>query len=312
MEIEGAVMAWKARGGSSAGGSRGKRPTEFSIVLPSRILKESGLRAAAVGSNRTLTIPVTHENMRMRQVLEQVAEVLRLPLFRETWELLLSEADQARVQVSERVVPLQVSAGALLSHGIGTLQLRRREFFDAPSQSKSLAPSAAAAGASGSRPLTSEHGASPSRSESSGGRSIRFAGGGSTPVGFHNIHTASAFDTWRLIKVNRHGRRQDRIMGMDLRRITNEKVPDKHRWRSAQTHTSSWLITDIARVVVGDPEDETERNRFSITFRTERGEQTVMYEAQSAQQREDILGKLTYILEQFNEGQKVRRLGRRR
>ena len=47
---------------------------------------------------------------------------------------------------------------------------------------------------------------------------------------------------WEVIKVNKRGRRQLRVMGIDLSRITNKKV-EKRRFGSNETYRVRHLVT---------------------------------------------------------------------
>lgn len=50
----------------------------------------------------------------------------------------------------------------------------------------------------------------------------------------HNLLSAAAYKEWQVIKVNKRGRRQVRIMGIDLTKISNKKV-SKKRLLAAET-----------------------------------------------------------------------------
>lgn len=116
-----------------------------------------------------------------------------------------------------------------------------------------------------------------------------------------------------MVKVNKFGKRQERLMGIDISRVTNRKIPDKARGllTSEETRTKERLVTNIIRVEVPPPTgDESSRRQFIVLFREAGDDARVVYEAQNANEREEILAKLTYILGLNNDAHKVVRLGR--
>lgn len=92
--------------------------------------------------------------------------------------------------------------------------------------------------------------------------------------------------------MNKRGRRQLRLMGIDLTRITNNKV-EKRRFGSNETYRAERLIVDIKAVEVPD----TTGKVFYITYRESAVEDVRLeYEAKSAYERAEIIYKLEYIL----------------
>jgi hypothetical protein len=121
----------------------------------------------------------------------------------------------------------------------------------------------------------------------------------------HNILTASEFKEWEVTKINKRGRRQIRVLGMDLERITNRKV-EKRRLLSDQTHTAERLVTSIMKVFV---RNDVEQKGFSITYEeisgAAAGDITLSYEAESAYERAEILAKLEFIMGLNNDSHKI-------
>lgn len=107
----------------------------------------------------------------------------------------------------------------------------------------------------------------------------------------HTIVTAARYEEWEVVKVNKRGRRQLRLMGIDLTRITNKKV-EKRRFGSSETYRAERLLADILKV-----EYVEDDKVFFITYRESAVEEvTLEYEAKSEADRAAIVYKLEFIL----------------
>lgn len=223
----------------------------------------------------------------VRGLLEALAAQLKLSLFRATYELRLTEADQAVLRTPSRSLGPDVLAESLLRRGVTQVGLRRRAFQDAPGVpaasaaitatraaeavaealgqgkrgSRASTGAGAAHGGAGSSGVEGGSGAGSGKgsgADSGGVGGVRAAGedGGEEEeereLAF-DIVTASRFQEWRVLKVNAFGRRQERLLGLDLLRVTNEKDPSKSRMGSSSTRNRERLVTQIARVIVPDP-----------------------------------------------------------
>ena len=121
-----------------------------------------------------------------------------------------------------------------------------------------------------------------------------------------------------MVKINRRGRRQERLLGVDLQRLTNRKVEKSRLFFSDATVHAERLVSDIRRLEV----PEAERTAFSIVLRDARPdaraadmagaaagqEVTVRYEARNANERDEIVSKLAYILRASGQLHKIVRL----
>lgn len=94
-------------------------------------------------------------------------------------------------------------------------------------------------------------------------------------------------------------------MGMDLTRITNRKI-EKRRLMAADIPVrAERLITDIRLVEV----PASEPTHFTITFKEGSDEDVALqYEARSAEEREEIIAKLAYIMRMNGEAHRVVRV----
>ena len=241
------------------------------------------------------------QGMTVRKVLELCAKEYRFSLFHDDFQLVISAADQQRLKSTSKVLPLDAVVADL---GLEQVQLTRRVFADSP-------PTAGGA----QRKLM--HAASSSASVGVGGllRSADAGAAGGVPVtpsstqgggGFsHNILTASEFKEWEVVKINTRGRRQVRLMGIDLERITNRKV-EKRRLLSHQTVNAERLVTSIHRVLVKNDKPQV---AFAITFVEGSPDSliTLNYEARSAYERAEIMAKLEYIMGLNNDAHRITR-----
>ena len=141
-------------------------------------------------------------------------------------------------------------------------------------------------------------------------------GGGNAPLGYlHNVLSASQFQEWKVIKTNKRGRRQERLLGIDINRLTNRKVEKARMFFSDATVHAERLISDIRRVEI----PESDRLSFAITVRDVHhdaagggggggGDVTLHYEARTSNERDEIVAKLAYILRSSGQLHKIIRL----
>jgi hypothetical protein len=142
-----------------------------------------------------------------------------------------------------------------------------------------------------------------------------------TPAQAHRVDAAAlaaAGDSveWIVKKTNRHGIAQDRILGIDLTRIVNRRLPSTgifSGWVSSATVTGERLIADIASVSV--PSGDPTAFIISVWNRTREGGRrpgdttSVPYAARTPREREEILEKLKALLELTGEAGKIIRAG---
>jgi len=283
----------KAARGASAGGSTTTVRVFVNMALPGQ-LDTHGRQS--VEDTATVSVPVTASTT-VRDILDRCARICRFSLFHDSFQVQLAASDHARLKYSSPILPQECLVAELQ---VEQLQLTRRVFADTPPPSASpqrLLMGAALGGGGGSLQAGSAAGAAGVGSAAASERSGR--GGGFS----HNILTASEFKEWKLTKINKRGRRQVRLMGIDLERITNNKV-EKRRLMSNLTHTAERLVTSILKVFV-----RKDDKAFSITYGethgTVSGDITLSYEAASAYERAEILAKLEFIMGLNNDAHKI-------
>lgn len=127
----------------------------------------------------------------------------------------------------------------------------------------------------------------------------------------HSIITASQYEQWRVVKINNLGRRQSRVLGIDISRVTNTKLPGESRgWLSSgSTRVAERLMSDLVRVDVpsADRGDEAARS-LALTFSQGMDQVTLKYLCETPDDRQSIVAKLTFILKMNKESHKIARV----
>lgn len=202
----------------------------------------------------------------------------RLSVYHHEYVLHMSESDQARLRrgsttlrPDELVKPLDIEE----------LELRRRVYADTPKEperKKREAPARTAPADAGERKTTS----------------------GAAQFG-HNMLSAAQYQEWSVIKVNKRGRRQERIMGIDLAKISNKKTKKNRLLVSESVQRPERLMSDVMQLRIDDLEGKV----FFITYRDGGENITTEYEAKTAADRRAIVSKLEYILSKDGNGHRV-------
>ncbi|OWZ21542.1 hypothetical protein PHMEG_0003899 [Phytophthora megakarya] len=190
----------------------------------------------------------------------------RLQLFQELYVLKISEADRDRLDLASDEIDMHTKLRPLNLHEV---TLATKIFADAP-QISAPAPSAVEETAnvdSRSRP---------------------------PPETFmFNDVTAAMFKEWHVIKKNKYGKKQQRMLGIDLNKIYNRKVGER-----VITSSKSTKIVRAERPMSGvvwvrfnqDPSE------FQIYFKDSIEEIITDYTADSPYECAEIVAKLKYIL----------------
>jgi hypothetical protein len=234
--------------------------------------------------------------------------------------LQLTETDQLRLRVPDRGLPAVASVRRLLDAGVVVVQLARKNLADSAPTATAIPgmPGASAVGMAASRSFarTGLIG-TVSQSVAEDSTMQRFpeeesvkpaASSRLIKSAQHTIVSASRYEQWRVIKVNKMARRQARVLGIDINRITNTKLPGSTVgfFSSSATRVAERLISDIVRVEVpsADKGDEAAKS-FAITFVEGMDQVTLRYICETVQDRQEIIAKLSFILRLTNDGNKI-------
>ena len=133
-----------------------------------------------------------------------------------------------------------------------------------------------------------------------GGRGQAGGGGGNVNVRpeldsfMYNDMTASQYKEWNVIKTNKFGKKQQRVMGVDLTKIYNyNKAGRSALRRNSTVRTPERLISEIKSIRYLDNPTE-----FEIVFREGGGDGTITlaYATKTALECAEIVSKIKYIL----------------
>ena len=274
---------------------------------------------------RPVTVPAGPEST-VSDVLATALERAGVRPNDDVFRLLLTEADQSRLRLPGRELPPELLATALLAEGVSVLHLDRRAFADeiptasavpgmpgaAPVQAllstaPRLAPALGGMGGAQGRAGAAADGEAASGAGGDNGSATRRASR-VLRAAQHTIVTASQFEQWRVVKINNAGRRQPRVLGVDISRVTNTKLPGESRgWlASSTTRVAERLMSDLARVEMPPAGASEEATRsLALTFNEGMDLVTLKYVCEAPEDRQQIVAKLTYILKLNGEGHKV-------
>ncbi|ETN22299.1 hypothetical protein PPTG_02270 [Phytophthora nicotianae INRA-310] len=188
----------------------------------------------------------------------------RLQLFQELYVLKISEADRERLDLASDEIDMHTKLRPLNLHEV---TLATKIFADAP-QISAPAPSAVEETAnvdSRSRP---------------------------PPETFmFNDVTAAMFKEWHVIKKNKYGKKQQRMLGIDLNKIYNRKVGERVITSSKSTKIAERPMSGVVWVRFNQDPSE-----FQIYFKDSIEEIITDYTADSPYECAEIVAKLKYIL----------------
>ena len=108
--------------------------------------------------------------------------------------------------------------------------------------------------------------------------------------------TAAVYQEWNVIKKNKFGRMQARIIGIDGHKVYNSKR-DTHSRNTSAVHRAQRDISTIRKVDFVDINNRT----FKITFIDEREIYDIEYTCDTARDCAEIVAKLNYLLSKRNE-----------
>jgi hypothetical protein len=111
---------------------------------------------------------------------------------------------------------------------------------------------------------------------------------------FWSPASVSTYVQYAVIKINKYGKKQERIMGIDRERITNSMPLHKP---SNKTNRPTRMMTDVFRAFITDrptPASPSPRKPFSIEFNDNIQE----YESEKA---DEIVARINYIVSLQND-----------
>ncbi|KAH9094055.1 hypothetical protein Ae201684P_016671 [Aphanomyces euteiches] len=203
-----------------------------------------------------------------KDLLPQLTRKHRLPMLDE-YILKVSEAEKVRLELPSEIIDLDRKLKPL---GLQEVTLARRVYADAPVITS--APS-------------SETLASSSSVDSTINKNVR-----PPPSTFmYNDVKAAMYKEWRVIKTNKYGKRQHRMLGLDSHKVYNSKVGERAMISRTNIKVAERPISSITWLrFLNDPCD------FQIHY-SQPDEETIEYTAASAYECAEIVAKIKYIQE---------------
>ncbi|KAJ0407960.1 hypothetical protein ATCC90586_001988 [Pythium insidiosum] len=187
----------------------------------------------------------------------------RLQLFHDQYVLKISDADRERLDLPSDEIDMQTKLRPL---GIHEATLATKQYADAPQVAVAVSSVEDASNIdSRTRP---------------------------PPETFmFNDVTAAMFKEWHVIKKNKYGKKQHRMLGIDLNKVYNRKVGERVIKSRNTTKIAERPITSVEWVrFMQDPTD------FQIYFKDSIEEIVTDYTADSPYECAEIVAKLKYIL----------------
>lgn len=189
----------------------------------------------------------------------------RLQLFQELYVLKISEADRERLDLASDEIDMHTKLRPLNLHEV---TLATKIFADAPQIQAPAAPSAVE-----ETPNVNSRARPP-------------------PETFmFNDVTAAMFKEWHVIKKNKYGKKQQRMLGIDLNKIYNRKVGERVVISGKSTKIPDRPMAGVVWVRFNQDPSE-----FQIYFKDSIEEIITDYTADSPYECAEIVAKLKYIL----------------
>jgi len=108
----------------------------------------------------------------------------------------------------------------------------------------------------------------------------------------YNLTTATALQEWNIVKKNRMGRRQERVMGIDGKYVYNGKKGQYSGSSGGGVYRPKREISTIRNIDVS----EKDAKSFKITWIEKREQYDYEYSCESAKDCSDIVSKLKYLI----------------
>lgn len=233
-----------------------------------------------------------HAILSLRDLIPVLARKYRLPLYYETVQFEVSEEDQEKLHMMSNVLELSTQIDNL---NVNTIELTTKKYADSPAYGLQEL--------NGYSSLKRMHSAESNASGGTGRTKARGQSGKGNKglkrppesAFLYNEVTAAIYKEWTIVKTNRWGRRQKRIIGVDLSKIYNKKISDGSKQRRGSVsgvRRAERLITDVKSIeyVEGVP------TNFKITHAEGDGQQVLEYEAETPHECVEIVVKIKTIL----------------
>jgi SAPK-interacting protein 1 (Sin1), Pleckstrin-homology len=202
-------------------------------------------------------------------LIRDLLSAIRLRLFSDEYAFVISPEDQARLKIMSPITDLNQCVQSL---GVRDLELQKRIYADSVKISfSSKVPGTNSAAATAKVALVA------ARTDLE-----------------HIVYTdttAAVYQEWNVTKKNKFGRKQERVLGVDGKKVYNSKR-DKYS-RSAQgVHRAQRYISSIRKVEILD----NDRKTLRITWEDEREVYDIEYTCDTKRDCVEIAAKILFLI----------------
>jgi hypothetical protein len=201
------------------------------------------------------------DNTRFRDLLLEISKKHRLGLLTDEYQFSIANVeDQTRLKMSAPIVDLETT---VKQFGVYTYELQKKTYADSIRISKPVLK---------------------------GGIGVNNRQGNTAPFVYTEA-TAMVYQEWRIVKKNKYGQKQPRIIGVDGKLVYNSKR-DKDK-SSKKVFNAQREVKDIRKIepIEGDPAS------FKITWENSPSELIdIEYSCESVRDCLEIIGKITFLL----------------
>ncbi|DBA01184.1 TPA: hypothetical protein N0F65_002319 [Lagenidium giganteum] len=239
------------------------RADSAAVTRPTVNNEKSFLKIYMPKSDDYTVVAIDHTTIG-QDLLPTLNKKHRLQLFQDQYVLKISEADRERLELASDEIDLQTKLKPL---GLHEATLATKQYADAPQV-----------------PVTVNNMIDDAANTDGRQRP--------PPETFmFNDVTAAMFKEWHVVKKNKYGKRQQRMLGVDLNKIYNRKVGERVIKSIKTTKIAERPISSVAWVrFMQDPSD------FQIYYKDNIEEIVTDYTADSPYECAEIVAKLKYIL----------------
>ena len=192
----------------------------------------------------------------------------RLRLFSDEYAFVISPEDQSRLKIMSPIVDLNQCVQSL---GVRELELQKRVYADSVKKVSILTKMAGASAAAA--------------------KAIVPAARTDLEHIVYTETTAAVYQEWNVTKKNKFGRKQERVLGVDGKKVYNSRR-DKYSRSSAGVHRAQRHISSIRKVEILD----NDRKTLRITWEDEREVYDIEYTCDTKRDCVEIAAKILFLI----------------
>ena len=201
-----------------------------------------------------------------RTIIVPLLPARRLRLFSDEYAFVISPEDQSRLKIMSPIVDLNQCVQSL---GVRELELRKRVYADSAKVAVSI-------------------------KDKSGSAATKVTAPAARTDLEHIVYTdtsAVVYQEWNVTKKNKFGRKQERVLGVDGKKVYNSRR-DKYSRSSAGVHRAQRHISSIRKVEILD----NDRRTLRITWEDEREVYDIEYTCDTKRDCVEIAAKILFLI----------------